>query len=199
MKRIAQLLSVESESHPRVDFENTHIDWDKIHEGDSLPFTHNGSPVDDDINTQRFAVTHPDKYSWDFYSNPGHYGFVSKRLRDAIQPHCDQCFDFWPVMLDDVEFFIIRRIGVINCLDRASSEVRTFPGKDKIMGIDRYAFHKEMIPDICMFSIPEMRNPIFFTNGLTRLVLPMQLKGMMFTNAESIQGDLKRKKWNPTW
>lgn len=199
MKRIAQLISIETETDPKVDFEHTHIDWNKIHEGDSLPFINNSTPVDDDIEAQRFVVNHPDKYNWDCYSNPGHYGFISKRLRDAIQPYCDQCFDFWPVMLDDAEYFIIRRVGVIDCLDRTSSEIRTFPGKDKIMGIDRYAFHKELIPDICMFSLPELRNPIFVTNGLTRLLLPMQLRGVMFTNAEALQGDPKQAKWDPAW
>ncbi|MBT5019031.1 hypothetical protein OAF42_03135 [Planctomicrobium sp.] len=196
MKRIAELLHVGGEAAPAVDYDNTHLEWDKIHEGKPQP---SKLPVEDDIGTQRFFVNHPDKYTWDCYRNSGHYGFISKRFRDAVQPYCSECFDFWPVMLDDVEFFIIRRVGVIDCLDRESSEFDTFPDTDKIMIVDRYAFHKEKIPDICMFSIPDQRGPIFFTNGLTRLLLPLQLNGVEFTYTETKQGDSSQTKWNPEW
>ena len=192
MKRVGLFWPEAGDDIPNIDWDASQLDWEKMR---IAIWLYPSGSVDPTISRQIAVVNHPLALDWDFYSGAGIWGIFSARLRDAIAPYCSTCFDFWPIELNGAEYYGVRRVGTIDCLDRIAS------GKYKngsTLYYDPCVFRDEGIPDMSLFSIPEVTS-IFVTADLARLLLPMQFKGVCIFNAGGSQRTGEDLDWNPSW
>ena len=177
-----------SENAPCLDWGNSQLNWEKMRI-DIWLFP--SGPVDPTIEQQVAKVEHPLATEWDFYGCPGAWGIFSRRLRDAVAPFCKQCFEFWPIKLNGAHYFGIRRVGMIDCLDRERSG--KYP-RGKSPYYDPCVFHSEKLSNVSLFSIPEVPS-IYITAGLARLLLPQQFRGVCIYNAAGNQRSGENMEW----
>lgn len=68
----------------------------------------------------------------------------------------------------------------IDCLDTEASEIRYFPGGTEVLRIREFQFHKETIPELAIFSIPEVPAHLYASDGVPEIVADAGLRGFDF-------------------
>jgi hypothetical protein len=126
-----------------------------------------------------------DAVNWDYYRCAGTLGLISERAVCHLAQYGRQCFEFLEAYLNDKPFFLLRKIGTINALDREHSSFDFFPhDPTRIMSIDRYALDKSKINDPCLFIIPESGTRLFGTDSIEPLIHDNRLRGFHLVDAE---------------
>ena len=126
-------------------------------------------------------MRHADATSWGYYSIPGTLGLVSGEAVRCIGPSAFGRFVLLPARLNGSEYYLLKVAEVLPCLDLARAEVvpfRTSPGR--IKDITRYAFHKAVIPNPLVFSIPELPG-LFATPAVAEAIERGRVPGFQFT------------------
>jgi hypothetical protein len=172
------------ETRPQIDYTMNQnregIDWGRI--GGVL----NGRLPVSEYLPVRIKIDDPDAEKWDFYRCGGTRGLISARAAAVLSPHSSQCFDLMEAYINESQYFFLRVIGSIDCLDREHSILEVFPhDPNQIMWIERYAFHKSVIPDPRLFALAEFDSLVFGTDSIEQLIRTNKLRGFRLVDAEA--------------
>lgn len=154
---------------------NESIDWlqlDEIAQGER--------PVAD-YQVIHLVVRHPDATLWGFYTVPGGLGLISTEAVEQIGRSAFRLYNLLPARLNDAEYYFPEPAEMLSCLDLGQSEVIPFSHNSKrIKDITKYTFHKAMIPDPLLFSIPELFG-LFTTPSVREAINRSGIPGFKFT------------------
>lgn len=169
--------SVEDD-RPAIEFDapaNRGIDWRGL---DAI--LHEERPLTD-YRELSIVVRRADAASWGYYSVPGTLGLLSGEAVRCIGPSAFGRFVLLPARLNGSEYYFPKVAEVLPCLDLARAEVVPFrTNPERIKDIRKYAFHKAMIPDPVVFSIPELPG-LFATPAVAEAIGRGQVLGFQFT------------------
>ncbi|MBI1310863.1 hypothetical protein GC176_06105 [bacterium] len=191
LKNVALILPKRGARTPALDNRKSVIDWGKLHI-DCWHFS--SGDVDADIRPQKLVVDHPQAASWDYYPNAGTWGVVSERLWACLKRFSSGYFDGWPATLNGTQFYILRRIGKIDCLDHARCGQHQM---GKGISYDPYEFNETELPDSAVFSIPES-SFLFATEDVANLVIQKHFNGVRVRNARGHRAMLRNMDWPPS-
>tara|TARA_R110002167_G_scaffold338107_2_gene545689 strand:- start:3936 stop:4514 length:579 start_codon:yes stop_codon:yes gene_type:complete len=192
MRHVGLFWSDETENTPIIDWDSSHLDFEKMHL-DIWKYT--SGDLQTELESQYAIVSHPMATQWDYYGGPGFWGIISDRLKVFLEPYSKKCFDFCGIELNSQPYHVIRRIGVIDCLDKKRSG--QYPNGRKIY-YDPCVFLEDLLPNTSLFSIPESSS-IFITDNLARKVLSMDFRGILILNAGGNQRTGENLIWDPDW
>lgn len=171
------------ETRPEIDYsmsDSRGVDWGRL--GAIL----NGKLPLSEYRPVHIAVDNRFGEDWDFYRCSGTMGLISARAAGILSPYCSQCFDLMDAYINNCPYFFLRPTGAIDCLDCEQSILEVFPhDPDRIMWVDRYVFHKSVIPDPCIFVIPQGKFYIFGTDTIEQLIRGNKLRGFRLADAEA--------------
>jgi hypothetical protein len=169
--------SVEDD-RPVIEFDapaNRGIDWRRL--DDIL----RGERPTADYRALSIVVERSDAASWGYYSVPGTLGLISGEAVRCIGPSAFGRFVLLPARLNDSGYYFLKVAEVLPCLDLARAEVVPFRSSpERIKDITKYAFHKPMIPDPLVFSIPELPG-LFATPAVAEAIERGRVPGFHFT------------------
>jgi len=119
---------------------------------------------------------------WDYFGKTGTSGLFSQRAVDALQKLWIRCFDAMPSLLEGRPYYFLHCRETIDCLNVQESQIVYFdpPDDHNIMRIERYAFHKSMLTDPLIFTIPQEPYFLFATDSVPRISEAAGLKGLEF-------------------
>lgn len=119
---------------------------------------------------------------WDYFSTTGTSGLFSQRAVDALQKLWIGYFDAMPSLLEGQPYYFLHCRETIDCLNLYESEIIYFdpPDDHDIMRIRQYAFHKSMLTDPLIFTIPQEPYFLFATDSVPRISEAAGLKGLEF-------------------
>jgi hypothetical protein len=184
-QHVFYLYSSVEETRPQIDFTMNQlrggVDWGLI----ASVFYNEISETA--YRPARIVIDDPDAAQWDFYRCPGTPGLISGRAAAILGPYSTRCFSMLEAYVNDHPFFFLRERGAINCLNRERSVLEIFyPGEpDEIILVKRHPFDKSVIPDPCLFAIPEARCDLFGSDGIEELIRTNDLRGFRVVDAEA--------------
>jgi hypothetical protein len=153
---------------------NRGIDWGRL---DAILL---GERPTADHREFNISLRDADACSWGYYSVPGTLGLISDEAVRLIGPSAFRRFALLPARPNNSEYYFLKVAEVLPCLDLARAEVvpfRTDP--EGIKSITKYAFHKAMIPDPLVFSIPELPG-LFATPAVAEAIDRGRVPGFRF-------------------
>src|SRR5206468_228343 len=110
---------------------------------------------------------------------------LSKRATEVLGKYMNRFFEFLEAWINDCPFFLLRRIGALDCVDKANSEFEAPPDDpNHMLIVRRYRFFKDRIPDPLIFPLPDTRGGLFATDSINSIVEQSTLKGFHFFDAE---------------
>ena len=165
-----------------IDFElasNRKIDW--LAASDVLE-----NPSADRSHFPSIRIIGPGVYS-DCFSTTVNCMF-SRRAITVIGDSALADFDRFEVYIDDAPYYILRCQRTIDCFDRERSIFDTFPDDpSRIMGMKKYVFREEQIPDDRVFCIPELStSSLFCTSPVVARIKQHGLVGIMTIPIEEL-------------
>jgi hypothetical protein len=90
-----------------------------------------------------------------------------------------------PLQCDEAELSIFNVTQILNALDETASSIARF-STGRIMTIERYVFHPDIIRDIQIFKIPNLRaSPTFVSEDFVQLWKSAGLRGLGFNKVWS--------------
>ena len=93
----------------------------------------------------------------------GHHAFIFKpRAVAALGPLLRANGELLPVQCEGENLLIYNPTQVLDALDEEASELVRFPSTGRIAMIKRYAFRPDVIRDVDIFKIPNVRNSAMF-------------------------------------
>ena len=79
------------------------------------------------------------------------------------------------------QLFVLNVTEIRDCLDREKSKLKLFSNSGRIMRIEKYAFHREMLSNAFIFKIPEeVHAHPYVTDGFKNLIEQNGIKGFKF-------------------
>ncbi len=172
------------------DEERPWINFEVPTNGSNVPWLHYGKVLSGDAPAHEYSPVHlvsddPSTSQWHSYNVAGTYGMLSKSAIDLIGPYMTQCFEFLEAWINELPFYLLRRIGSIDCLDRTNSVVVNYPhDPGRIMKIKQFRFFKDGISDPMVFVIPEKKGGLLATDSIKQVVEEAKLKGFYFSDTE---------------
>lgn len=171
------------EDRPEIDLESpmiAAIDWLQV-----FDVIRGERPITD-YEPVEMLVDAPDATDYHWYMCGGPQ-LVSQPLQELIQPHTT-LFEFLAARLNGAPYFFIkpseslkRKPGGLDCLDRDQSEVRyATDDPSEVSWVYRHAFRSGIVPDPCVFRIPESWSRMFATESIKQAVEEAGLKGVRF-------------------
>jgi hypothetical protein len=166
------------------------INFELPQNGKNIPWREIGEVLDGKMPVSnykplRLVVNEEEPEQWHSYNVPGTYGLLSKTAVTLMGSYMTRCFEFLEAWINDLPFYFLRKIGSLDCLDRANSVLVPYPhDPSRVMDIERYRFVKEMIRDPIVFIIPEEKGWLLATDSVKAAVESAGLKGFYFTDAE---------------
>jgi len=134
----------------------------------------------------RVQIRRKDALKWDYYDcNSGFDGLISVRAAEILRPYLSPCFALVDAFVNDTPYFLLKPIGTIDCLDRDKSVFIPYPERPWTnLGVEQYVFRKEIIPDPCLFKIPDHRGFMFGTDGIPEVIRANKLRGFRAIDVE---------------
>ena len=172
------------------DEERPWIDFEIPQNGIDVPWLHYGKVLSGQVPSHEYSPVHfvsddPTVSLWHSYNIAGTHGMLSKTAIDLIGPYMTRCFEFLEAWVNELPFFLLRRIGSVDCLDRSNSKVVTYPhDPDRVMKIKQFRFFREGIADPMVFVIPENKGGLLATGSIKQIVEEAGLKGLYFSETE---------------
>jgi hypothetical protein len=173
--------SVEDD-RPVIEFDakpNQGIDWQKL---DTI--LRGQHPVADYDEVQ-VSISNPDASSWGFYSVPGTLGLISAKAVEWIGYPAFHLYELLPAKLNGTRYFFMKCNEVLPCLDRDNSEIITFRSDpQRVKEIKKHKFHKNIIYDPLIFSIPESFSRIYVTSTVYDAIVQSRIPGFRFSHLQ---------------
>ncbi|MFM9265242.1 imm11 family protein [Tychonema sp. BBK16] len=116
----------------------------------------------------------------DFPAIVGFHLTLSERALRILQPIMGESVELLPVVCTTGEqYFAIRVLDVVDCLDYSRALVRRYPNSDRVMVIDSFAFKDGCISDRNIFRLPEL-NRALVSQAFKDCVENNGLEGLIF-------------------
>lgn len=117
--------------------------------------------------------------TWDYFSCPGSFGAFSEKAANVLSPFWTGRFVPITASLLDQEWYCLRCVRRLDCLDKTRSDVQYFDGTNDVMSIERFVF-KELPDAPLMFAIPELQFVLFATGPVPDIAQQTGITGIEF-------------------
>lgn len=119
---------------------------------------------------------------WDYFGHSGSSGLFSQRAVDALAKYWAPCFDAMPSIFEDHPYYLLHCRNSIDCLDLSASNIKYLPPPDEndIHEIKQFVFHKAVLHDPLIFTVPQQPLSLFATESIPAIVETANLKGIEF-------------------
>jgi len=133
------------------------------------------------------TVEHDEAEDWDCYSCGEAYCVISERAMSILGPAFLGRAKYVPILINgSALYFAIYDVSILDCLNFKKSKILMFPhDQHRIMRISNYYFKKRLIPDPCIFSLPEGPFGMFGTDGVELTIRTSELSGFSVLDAET--------------
>jgi len=84
-----------------------------------------------------------------------------KEVLDRLGARLASLGECLPLQCQDANVWVFNPLLVLDALDETESKIRRFPN-GRVMMIDKYAFHPEVVRDAGAFKLPGLNSPTFF-------------------------------------
>lgn len=107
---------------------------------------------------------------------------ISERGKEALQLIIAPYVEFLPLIkLKNVQYFALNVTCLIECLDKARSDILYAPNNE-IQSIDKYYFIEDKIEQVPIFKVKEWPNDVFVTEPFIDQVHKFNLQGAEFVD-----------------
>jgi hypothetical protein len=114
------------------------------------------------------------------------FGFFSARAMKLLSPIISLRFDMLPATIDNEPYSFLRLRDALDCLDRSRAGVKYSRSNPSLVDeVTKYAFRKDAIPEMCLFTTPEEPVFLFATGGVKGMMESAALRGFRFTDGET--------------
>jgi hypothetical protein len=98
-----------------------------------------------------------------------HAFFFRTHAIEVLEPLLSQHGELLPVHCEDAEVLLFNPTRVLDALDEGASNIRRF-GDGRVMKVNEYVFHPEVVRDTHVFKIPNLRvSPTFISEHFVEL------------------------------
>jgi hypothetical protein len=106
-----------------------------------------------------------------------HVLILRPRAVAVLEPALRSCGELLPLTCPDAELWLFNALTVADALDEAASSIVRFDDGD-ILGVERYAFRPDRLPDAPIFKVPQLlRGPLFLTDDFVEQIRAHHLTG----------------------
>lgn len=147
-------------------------------------FVFDGVPVENWTDVELYPSKHrteTGKPIGDVYPVTAGTAIINEKTFKVLEPHITDCVQILSATIKSKKVYVLNFTTVIDCLDRDASKVIFFSNSDRIMEIEEFAFHKELLTNAFAFKIPEeIQSPPFVTEEFKELIEKNNIKGFKF-------------------
>lgn len=104
----------------------------------------------------------------------------SRKTLDILGPYINNYVEFLPLVHEEMDFFAVNVINVIDCVDRQRSKVKTLISTGDSLGYEKIVFSSEKIPEHTLIFKVNGSLGIYVTDHFIELVNLHKLKGFKF-------------------
>ena len=106
---------------------------------------------------------------------------VNERCFNIIKPYIQDAVQVLSAKSKKQKLFALNVTAVRDCLDYENSKLKRFSGSGRIMRIEEYVFHKELLENVFIFKIPEeVHTHPYVTDSFKCLIEQNEIKGFKF-------------------
>ncbi len=106
---------------------------------------------------------------------------VNERCFNIIKPYIQDAAQVLSAKSKKQKLFVLNVTAVRDCLDYENSKLKRFSSSGRIMRIEKYAFHREMLSNAFIFKIPEeVHTHPYVTDSFKNLMEQNGIKGFKF-------------------
>jgi hypothetical protein len=116
----------------------------------------------------------------DFLGIVAHHFTCNDRAWKILEPLIKQNVKLFPIGYKQQNYFLIKVINIIDCLDYTRADVLRCPETERVLGINKYAFKEDLIQNEHLFALPEMRFDILASQEFKDSVEKNGLEGLLF-------------------
>jgi hypothetical protein len=109
-----------------------------------------------------------------------HALFFRTQAIEVLEPLLSEHGELLPVHCEDAEVLLFNPTRVLDALDEGASNILRF-GDGRVMRVNEYVFHPEVVRDTHVFKIPNLRvSPTFISEHFVETWKSAGLKGLEF-------------------
>ena len=161
-----------------------HYSYDAFEEMDSFEYmgqTFTGKPLPPDWKLPKHTAEYTKFPQNDFVPGFWHAPFVSKRVKEVLEPILGKESEFRPIgKVLGKDYYIMNATNVVDCLDKKKSAISYSPSDGRIMGINKAVFLSHRMPNAYLFKVPEDMSLIYATDRFVEAVRRYKLTGVSF-------------------
>ena len=106
---------------------------------------------------------------------------VNERCFNIIKPYIQDAAQILSAKSKKQKLFVLNVTAVRDCLDYENSKLKRFSSSGRIMRIEEYVFHKELLENVFIFKIPEeVHTHPYVTDDFKNLIEQNGIKGFKF-------------------
>lgn len=106
---------------------------------------------------------------------------VNERCFNIIKPYIQDAVQVLSAKSKKQKLFVLNVTAVRDCLDYENSKLKRFSSSGRIMRIEEYVFHKELLENVFIFKIPEeVHTHPYVTDSFKCLIEQNEIKGFKF-------------------
>lgn len=164
--------------------DHTYRAYETKEKGGYKSFCFRGTPVDDWNTVNLYPSQHhteAGKATGDVYPVDVSAVVINERCFRVLAPYIKDKAQVLPAQSNAQKLFVLNVTTVIDCLDRENSKLKLFPSSGRLMRVEEYAFHRELLVDAFVFKIPEeLHTHPYVTEDFKNLMEQNNIKGFKF-------------------
>ena len=147
-------------------------------------FMFSGQPIENWESVELYPSKHYTeigKEIGDVYSIEISSVVVNEKCFNVLSSYLQGNAQILPAQSASQRLYVLNVTTVIDCLDREKSKIKLFKSSGRIMRIEEYAFHRELLDNVFIFKIPEevFTHP-YVTEDFKELIEQNGIKGFKF-------------------
>lgn len=106
---------------------------------------------------------------------------INEKAYKVLYPYLKEHSQIFQLKNENKIFYVINVTDIIDCLDYEKSEVKYFSSSNRVMDIEKYAFHSGKLKKATIFKIPEFPKGIsYVTEEFKKVVEENNITGFKF-------------------
>ncbi len=106
---------------------------------------------------------------------------INERCFRILASYIQDKVQVLPAESNAQKLFVLNVTTIIDCLDKENSKLKLFQSSGRIMRVEEYAFHKELLVNAFIFKIPEeLHIHPYVTDEFKKLIEQNDIKGFKF-------------------
>ena len=147
-------------------------------------FMFRGQPIENWESVELHPSNHnteTGKEIGDVYSIDVSSVVVNEKCFNVISSHLQGNVQILPAQSESQRLYVLNVTTIIDCLDRKNSKLKLFQSSGRIMRVEEYAFHRELLDNVFIFKIPEeLHTHPYVTEDFKKLIEQNNIKGFKF-------------------